>query len=91
MIRTSSTQTVFHELSWTRVPRQVGMQALMMRSEWFAVGRKGAEGPREEHFLWLLGQRRICPVMPLSLVDNFDFPVEGGIRSYFVTSWSVPF
>lgn len=34
--------------------RQVGMQALMMRSEWFAVGRKGAEGPREEHFLWLL-------------------------------------
>ena len=35
---------------------QVGMQALMMRSEWFAVGRSGAEGPREEHFLWRLGQ-----------------------------------
>lgn len=33
---------------------QVGMQALMMHSEWFAVGRSGAEGPREEHFLWHL-------------------------------------
>ena len=31
------------------------MQALMMRSEWFAVGRSGAEGPREEHFLWPRG------------------------------------
>lgn len=87
------------------------MQALMMRSEWFAVGRKGAEGPREEHFLWLLGRPNavktekirhdgrknfiydylLTTVMPLSLVDNFDFPIQGGIRSYFVTSWSVPF
>lgn len=33
---------------------QVGMQALMMHSEWFAVGRSGAEGPREEHFLWIV-------------------------------------
>ena len=31
------------------------MQALMMRSEWFAVGRGGEEGPKEEHFLWPLG------------------------------------
>ena len=33
------------------------MQALMMRSEWFAVGRSGAEGPREEHFLWHLEEK----------------------------------
>jgi len=33
---------------------QVGMQALLMRSEWFAVGRGGEEGPREEHFLWVV-------------------------------------
>ena len=26
---------------------------------------------------------------PLSLVDNFDFPIEGGIGSYFVTSCCV--
>eukprot|EP00931_Biecheleriopsis_adriatica_P060145 TRINITY_DN36107_c0_g1_i1.p1 TRINITY_DN36107_c0_g1~~TRINITY_DN36107_c0_g1_i1.p1 ORF type:complete len:1069 (-),score=217.63 TRINITY_DN36107_c0_g1_i1:75-3281(-) len=32
---------------------QVGIQALMMRSEWFAVGRNGDEGPEEEHFLWI--------------------------------------
>lgn len=31
---------------------QVGMQALMMHSDWFAVGRSGEEGPRQEHFLW---------------------------------------
>lgn len=41
-------------LSWW----QVGMQALMMRSEWFAVGRGGEEGPKEEHFLWPLGRKR---------------------------------
>jgi len=43
---------------------EVGMQALMMRSEWFAVGRKGAEGPREEHFLWIV---RRCEQRDLQL------------------------
>lgn len=32
---------------------QVGMQALMMRSDWFAVSG-GKEGPMEEHFLWIV-------------------------------------